>query len=119
MIALPPSAVDGSYVGTIATTVAVTDPAMGMKDIRKVMARINDIGELILLDGTDGIITGSIANSGEFALVLPDGKAVTGNAEIHGRRISLEYTVGSHVAETPSGAAVANTIKQTLNLIRR
>ena len=95
------------------TTVTVTDPAMSMKSSRKVTARINDDGELILLDGTDGIITGYILNSGEFSLTLPDGITVTGTAVIRGRRIELEYTTGSHAAVTASGATVANTIKQT------
>jgi hypothetical protein len=101
------------------TTVTVTDPSMSVKSIRKVMARINDIGELILLDGTEGIITGSIANSGEFSLVLPGGTTVTGSAVIRGRRIKLDYIAGSHAAVTASGADVGNTIKQTLNLVRR
>jgi len=119
LIAIAPSAAGRSYAGTMVTTVNVTDPAMSTKSSRKVTARINDDGELILLDGTEGIITGYISNTGEFLLVLPDGKRVTGNAVIRDRRINLEYTSGSHAAVTASGAMVANTIKRTLTLVRR
>lgn len=38
---------------------------------------------------------------------------------IRGRRITLEYTTGSYAAVTASGATVANTIKETLTLVRR
>jgi hypothetical protein len=119
LIAVAPSAADGSYAGTIVTKLAVTDPAMHMKSSRKVTARINDDGEIILLDGTDGIITGYILNSGEFSLDLPGGKTVTGTAIIRSRRIELEYITGSHDAVTASGGTVANTIKQTLMLVRQ
>jgi hypothetical protein len=116
-IALP--AAGQSYAGTMVTTVDVTDPPVSAKRSRKVAARINDEGELVLLDGTDGIITGYVSSTGEFLLILPDGKRATGNAVIRGRRIVLEYTVGSHTATTASGATIANTIKQTLTLVRR
>jgi hypothetical protein len=118
LLPLAPGA-GGSYAGKIVTTVTVTDPAMSAKSSRKVTARINPDGELVLLDGTDGIITGSISASGEFSLTLPDASTVTGTGVIHGRRITLEYMTGSYGAVTSSGASVANTVKETLILTRR
>jgi hypothetical protein len=118
MVPIPPGA-GGSYAGTIVTTVTVSDPAMTAKSSRKVTARMNVDGEIVLLDGTDGIITGYILPSGEFSLTLPDEITVTGTAMIRGRRITLEYIAGSHAAMTSFGAPVANTIKQTLILTRR
>jgi hypothetical protein len=109
----------GSYAGTIVTTVAVTDPAMSAKSSRKVTARINEDGEIVLLDGTAGIITGYILTTGEFSLTLPDGTTVTGSAVVRGRRIQLEYVAGSHAAVTFSGAPVVNTVTQSLSLVRR
>jgi hypothetical protein len=118
LVPVPPGA-GGSYVGTIVTTATVTDPALSAKSSRKVTARLNGDGDLVLLDGTDAIITGYILSSGEFSLVLPDGSTVTGIAVIRGRRITLEYISGSHAAVTAWGATVPNTIKQTLILTRR
>jgi hypothetical protein len=114
-----PRGADGFYTGKIVTTVTVTDPAMSAKSSRKVTARINADAEVVLLDGTDGIITGSILPSSEFSLTLPDASTVTGTAVIRGRRITLEYVTGSYAAVTSSGASVANTVKETLILTRR
>jgi hypothetical protein len=118
LIPIPPGA-DGAYAGTIVTTVNVTVPALSAKSSRKVTAQMDADGSIVLLDGTEGIITGYILSSGQFSLVLPDGLEVTGTALIRGRRIQLEFDSGSYSAVSSSGAPVPNTVKKTLTLTRR
>lgn len=119
---LSPSTLAGRYRGLAITTLTVSKPAATNKTSRKVAARINREGRIVMLDGTTNVYAGQIFNDGVFDLAvgLTDTGVIRaqGKATLTANGIQLSLPGASLPAVDEGSAPVENTVTTEVFLSR-
>jgi len=117
LVELTTNALTGSYAGTVAESVTLTDHPLAGGTTRKVRAIVDADGKLFVLDGATVVCAGILFSDGTF--ILRAGSAVhEGTATLTGKRVEISFSSALTSAQDEGGNSIPAVVTTKLVLKR-